>query len=58
MRDGVFFALMFGVLSLLAASAYFQAARCVPVDEHHRHAEDAFERGYEEGWQAAAEANQ
>jgi hypothetical protein len=54
MRDIVFFAVMLSAVAMLAASAYFQAARCVTVDEHHRHAEDAYERGYEDGWKAAA----
>jgi hypothetical protein len=55
MRDSVFIGLMLLVVAMLTASVWFQAARCVPVDEHHRHTEDAYERGYEEGWQAAAE---
>jgi hypothetical protein len=42
------------VVAMLTASVWFQSARCVPVDEHHRHAEAAYERGYEEGWQAAS----
>jgi hypothetical protein len=54
MRDIVFFAVMLSVVAMLTASAYFQAARCVTVEEHHRRAADAYERGYEDGWQAAA----
>jgi len=54
MRDIVFFAVMLSVVAMLTFSAWMQAARCVTVDEHHRHAADAYERGYEDGWQAAA----
>jgi hypothetical protein len=54
MKDSLFIGLMLLVVAMLTTSVWFQAARRVPVEEHHRHIEDAYERGYDKGWQAAA----
>ena len=53
MRDGVFFALMLSVVAMLTVSAVVQSMRCVTIDEHHRWAEASYDRGYEDGRQAA-----
>ena len=54
MRDTVFFALMLSVVAMLTVSAVVQSMRCVTIDEHYRRADDAYERGYEDGRQAVA----